>query len=133
MEMIASLSASSCSRLSAICTRVITENIMRWSRMVRSSMNSLEFCRRCSMLLGTSALKLFLLFCLCCQRVMSVSTPRIMPSTSFTASSVGTGMISMDSTMLLANSVRSDIRSSARKAGYSRRNSTLPNLSPISK
>ena len=70
--------------------------------------------------------KLLWLFCRVCQRVMSVSTAMIFFCTSFTATSIGTGVISMDSTIFRGKSISSAINSSLIKFAYSRRKRTRP-------
>ena len=104
-----SVSASSCFLLSAVCTSVSTANIILWSRVVRSSRNSLLSLLCCSISYGITAEKLLFAFCRLCQFVMFVSTPSSLFSTSRTASSVGIGMISMLIIRLRFKSVSSAI------------------------
>ena len=72
-------------------------------------------------------------FCLRVQLVMLVSTPKSLFSTSRTASSVGTGMMSMESIMGRSVSARSEIMLSLMNDAYSRRYRTRPKRSPILK
>ena len=133
MDSRVSVSASNCSSVSAICTSVTTAKIMRWSRSVRSDKNSFVSERSCSSSQGMAAVKLFRSFCRCCQRVMSLSIPKIRLWISFTASSVGMGRMSMDSMRLRSKSDRSEIISSSIQLAYSLRKRTRPYLPPISK
>ena len=112
MDWRVSVSLSSSSLLSARCTSVTTANIIRWSRVVRSSSISRVSLRCCSRSYGTTAEKLLLLFCRRCQLVTLVSTPSSRFCISRTASSVGTGITSMDSMSVRFSSVNSLIMES---------------------
>ena len=107
-----SVSESSCFLLSARCTIVRIPNIILWSLVVRSSSISFVSFLCSSISYGTIAEKLLFAFCLLCQLVTFVSTPSRRFWISLTASSVGTGRMSMDNIRFRLKSHSSEIMSS---------------------
>ena len=119
--------------VSAVITIVITTKNILWSLVVKSSKNSFDSALCCSMSYGIIALKLLFAFCFLCQFVILVSIPILLFSASFTASSCGTGIISIESIIFLLSSVSSVTIESFTKLAYSFKNITFPYLSPILK